>query len=130
MVFEVLSQMISKEKLGFLRGFEVGHGGVLISHLQFADDTMIFCDANVGRLDYLRCILVCFQAVLGLNINLSKSEIFLIGEECDIKNLAWILGCKFGSLLSSYLAMPLGASYKSKAIWILVMDIISSRLDS
>lgn len=83
-VCEVLSKIISKAELGFFRGFEVGDGGVLISHLQLTDDTMIFCDVNVEQLGYLRCILVCFEAIHGLNINFSKSEMFPIGENCDI----------------------------------------------
>lgn len=55
---------------------------------------MIFCDANEIQLGYLRCILGCFEAVLGLKINLAKSEMFEIGEVPNINNLVWILRCK------------------------------------
>lgn len=51
------------------------------------------------------------------------------GENCDIENLTWILGCKIRILLTTYLGMPLGASYKLKRIWEPVIDRISARLD-
>lgn len=102
----------------------MGAGDVTISHLQFVDDTMIFCDADVHQVGYLRCILRCFEIVL------DKSEIFQVGESCDIENLAWILHCKIRSLPATYLGLPLGANYKSKRIWESIMDRILARLDS
>lgn len=87
-VSKVLSRMIRKAEMGYISGFSVGAGDVTISHLQFVDDTMIFCDADVHQVGYLRCILRCFEIVL------DKSEIFQVGENCDIENLAWILHCK------------------------------------
>lgn len=96
--FEVLSRMVKKAEMGFISGFKVGSGEVTISHLQFVDDIMIFCDAEVSQLGYLRCILRCFEVVSGLKINLAKSEIFQMGGECDMESLTWILGCKIGTL--------------------------------
>jgi len=52
--------------------------------------------------------------VSGLRINLGKSELVPIGE---VESLAHILGCRIGSLLMTYLGMPLGASFKSISIW-------------
>lgn len=79
-VSEVLSRMIKKAEMRFILGFRVGSSDVIISHLQFVDDTMIFCDADVRQLGYLRCLLTCFEAISGLKINLSKSELFQVGE--------------------------------------------------
>lgn len=113
---EVLSKMIKKTEMGFFRGFKMGSRGVSLSHLQFANDNMIFCNVYVRQLGYLICIFKCFEVVLSLNIELAMSENFQVGEECDIENLAWILGCKIRSLSSSFLGMPLGAHYKSKVV--------------
>lgn len=44
------------------------------------------------------------------------------------ESLAWILGCKIGSLPSSYLGLPLGASYKSKVVREPVIERIMSKL--
>lgn len=65
-----------------------------------------------------------------LKINLAKSEMFQVGEECNMESLAWILGCKINTLPASYLGLPLGASYKSKRIWEPIIERMSSRLNS
>lgn len=38
------------------------------------------------------------------------------------------MGCKIGRLLSTYLGMPLGASFNLKTVWNPIIDRISSRL--
>lgn len=129
MVSEVLSKMIKKAEMSFILGFKVEEERVMVSHLQFADDTMIFCDADICQIGYLRCILRCFEMVSGLQINFAKSEMLQIGEVREIEDLAWVLGCKIGSLLS-YLGIPLGANFKSKVVWNKTIDIIAGRLAS
>lgn len=118
MVFYVLNKMISKAKVSYISGFVVGSGSVFIFHLQFADNTMIFCDADMRQIGYLRCILCVFVMVTGLPINLARSKMFGVrGDVQDLDSLAWILGCKIGTLPSTQLGMLLGAHSKSKVIW-------------
>lgn len=74
MVLEVLSRMIERAEMGYIVGFCVGSGGVTISHLQFADDAMIFCDADARQVTYLRSVLTCFEAISGVRINFVKNE--------------------------------------------------------
>lgn len=50
------------------------------SHLLFADDTLIFCDADTNQHRFFQFILFCFEAVLGLKVNLCKSELVLVGQ--------------------------------------------------
>lgn len=46
-VGEALSKMISKaEGSGLVQEFQLSQGTPMISHLQFADDTLNFCDAK------------------------------------------------------------------------------------
>lgn len=91
----------------------IGNGICWISHLQFANDTVIFCEVDITQLGFLRCILCCFELVSGLKIHLAKSELFQIGDVPNIESLASILGCKIGSLAASYLGMSLGSNFKS-----------------
>jgi hypothetical protein len=120
-VMEALSRMMTATvDRGLLFGFSVGSRNneeLLVSHLLFADDTLIFCEANSEQLRHLRCIFLCFEAVSGLKINLAKSEIVLVGEVGDVEGLACILGCRVSSLPMKYLGLPLGASYKATSIW-------------
>jgi hypothetical protein len=46
----------------------------------------------------LRYIFLCFEAALGLRINLGKSENVPIGEVDDVEGLAQLLGCRVASL--------------------------------
>ena len=65
--------------------------GVSISHLLFADNTILFCDASREQLLSTRLVLSCFQAFTGLKVNVRKSEIVLVGEVNNLDALAYIL---------------------------------------
>lgn len=56
---------------GWLRGFDVARNGgnLEITHLQYADDTLILCDADEDQLKILRVVLVLFEGISGLHIN-------------------------------------------------------------
>ena len=53
-----------------------------------------------------------FETCFGLKINLEKSELIPVGEVPNLEEFAEVLGCKMGSLPSTYLGLPLGAPYK------------------
>jgi hypothetical protein len=98
LVMEVLSRMLRKmAEDGFLTGFSVGRD-VSISHLLFADDSILFCDANPQHLIYIQLVLTFFEAVTGLRVNLRKSEMVPVGDVPNLRVLADIMGCRIGSL--------------------------------
>jgi hypothetical protein len=66
---------------------------------------------------YVGLILICFEAVLGLRVNLGKSVIVAIGEVENIGALANILGCSVVGLPMKYLGLPLRVSYKDVVMW-------------
>ena len=105
-----------------------GGEGVKISHLLFANDTLIFCKANEDQIIFLSWLLMWFEAISGLKVNLDKSELFLVGIVENVEELASELGCKVGRLPSTYLGMPLGAPFKSMAIWDGVEERFRNRL--
>ena len=102
-----------------LEGFAVNSHTRLdlkISHLLFADDTLIFCGATRDQLIHLKGVLMCFEAVSGLHTNLGKSEIVPVGTVHGIQDLAQLIGGRITTLPLKYLGLPLGAKYKSKEI--------------
>ena len=76
MGMEVLSALITRTvEGGFIYGCRIWRGRgqtVNISHLLFADDTIVFCEAKKESLLYLSWILFWFEATSGLKINLNK----------------------------------------------------------
>ena len=87
-----------------------------ISHLLFADNTILFCDASREQFLYIWMVLVFFEAITGFKVNVGKSEIVLVGEFGNLIVLARTLCCKVGHLPITYLGMPLGAHYKDSLI--------------
>lgn len=71
---EALSRLITRAvSEGYLCGFSIDSfrgESMVISHLLFANDTLLLSfEENSTHIHYLQCILVCFEAVLGLRIN-------------------------------------------------------------
>ncbi|RVW53160.1 LINE-1 reverse transcriptase-like [Vitis vinifera] len=121
MGMEVLSNLIRRAvEGGFLSGCRIRGGGrqpVHISHMLFADDTIIFCEARKEHLTHLSWILFWFEAASGLRINLDKSEIIPVGKVDEMEEMAAELGCKVGSMPFVYLGLPLGAPNKNTSMW-------------
>lgn len=69
-----------------------------ISHLLFADDNILFCDADLNQVQTLKALLHCFEVVSSLKVNFNKSELVPVGHVSNSKHLATILGCKVSSL--------------------------------
>jgi hypothetical protein len=132
LIMEALSSMmVEAEARGLVAGFSIGPAhipGLRVSHFLFADDTLIFCDAEEEQLRNLRCLFLCFEAASGLKINLSKSEIVPIGEVQNIELLASIFDCRVVGLHRKYLGLPLGAHYKDNTIWNNMIETTERRL--
>ena len=128
LVMEVLSRLLKRtEDGGFLSGFQANpntRGGLHISHLLFADDTILFCDASKEQLLHIHMVQIFFEAITGLKVNVGKSEI-VVG---NLDALARILYCKVGCLPMSYLGMPLGAHYKDSLIWNPIIERMEKKL--
>lgn len=50
-------------------------------------------------------------------MNFGKSEMISVGAVSNILSLASLLDCKVSSLPIKYLGLPLGATFKARAIW-------------
>jgi hypothetical protein len=89
---------------------------LVVSHSVFADDTLIFCEASLEQIQYVRLVLLCFEAVSRLKVNLGKSKLVAVGAVGNIGSLAEYLGCRVAGLPMKYLGLPLGAAYKATSM--------------
>ena len=104
--------------LGQIRGLRIGSNATLLSHLQFADDTLLFCEADVQQLSLIKRILFGFQTLSGLAVNYNKSAMVVLGkEERWAQQTAHILNCTWVKLPIFYLGIPLGANMKKASSW-------------
>ena len=87
-MMEVFSRMLRRvEGASLISGFKVEGrrgGGECVSHLLFADDTILFYDADVEQILHIQLLLLSFQAVTVLMVNVHKSEMVPIGEVVDV----------------------------------------------
>lgn len=111
LVLEGFSHMVGKAFLtGLLPGFSVGclgRGSLTVSHLLFANATLVLYEVAQGHLFHLQSILIWFEAASGLRINFNKSVLVPVGEMPSLGVLADILGCQTAQLLLLYLRLPL-----------------------
>ena len=78
-----------------------------ISHLQYADDTIILVELNDDSITNLK-LLLCFEALSGLKINFSKSEAIVTGVSAvEAQRVAHLLNCSLGSFPLKYLGLPI-----------------------
>lgn len=90
-------------KVGLPKNFKVGNveeDWLCVTQLLFADKTIIFCDANTEQILYVRLLVISFEEVTSLKVNLSKSEMVPVGEVQNILGFASDMVCPWGLLLS------------------------------
>ncbi|KAK3219673.1 hypothetical protein Dsin_013643 [Dipteronia sinensis] len=89
-----------------------------ISHLQFADDTILFLKPRLEYLRNVKRILRCFELATRLRINFFKSCLVQIGPNVP-QNVEWaeVFHCRYAALPTIYLGLPLA---RDEVAWALV----------
>ncbi|GFY88782.1 hypothetical protein Acr_06g0007220 [Actinidia rufa] len=119
------------ELLGSFSGLKMRIDGPMVTHLQFTDDTLIFCQPNLAEVVSIKNVLRRFEHISGLKIKYQKSVMSGVGMEAtEMQPLAEALNCQIQMLPIKYLGLPLGANPKLKSTWKPVVDKIKFRLSS
>jgi len=106
---ETLSSLLFKaENKGFITGVPTSPRGPRLSHLFFADDSLLFCKANLVEWRRLIKILGVYEAGLGQKLNLQKTSLFFsrnttLARKEEIVRLS---GISEASRLDTYLGVP------------------------
>lgn len=118
LVGEVLHSMLTQAaNKGIFQGIRLNKNMEQITHLQFADDTVIFLDGSIQSAIGIKRVLQCFQLMSGLKINFDKSELFFKSSNAEQMDLCNILNCKQGLWPMKYLGVPIGTSSKKRIFW-------------
>lgn len=132
MVAEGLSGLIKNAlSTGKFTGFKVGSSEVMISHLQYADDTILVGEATKQNLWVMKAVLRCFELVSGLKINFHKS--CLMGVNVDnhfLSSAAEFMNCRVAAMPFKYLGLSVGANPRLVSTWQPLIDALVRRLSS
>ena len=113
---------------GLMSSIRVGLTGnsLQVTHLLFANDTLVLCDADLGQILFLHLVLLWLEVVSRLKINMGKSELVPVDVVPNIAvrvdavpNIAIrvdVLGCKQSSFPMKYLGLSLSANVKDSSI--------------
>ncbi|XP_015163321.1 uncharacterized protein [Solanum tuberosum] len=110
LVMERHSKMLQKSRqLHWIEGFKIVRNNgsqATVSHLLYADYTLVICGAERSQVIHLNLILSIFEAISGLHMNMQNSSIFPVNEVANLEELAGLMGCNIGSFPFSYLGLP------------------------
>jgi hypothetical protein len=91
----LLDKVVQKHHLSAVLPNLIPGGG--ISHIQYADDTIIMTDGSDLSILNLKLILYCFEWMSGLKINFHKSEVYVFGvDQVEKERIANMLNCTLG----------------------------------
>jgi len=101
------------------------------SHLFFADDIFLFCEAYLPLMKLFKEGLQIFSNWSELVLNTNKSEVYLVGDSPSLRNqILLTLGFLEGSLPARYLRIPFITSRISKVDWCVLANCITVRIQS
>ena len=99
---------------GHIKGV-LGHlipGG--ISHLQYADDTLLLFNPDDHSIATIKLLLLAFELLSGLKINFHKSTLVPVNTPGDTCNdMAALFGCTQANMSFTYMGLPLGTTRPS-----------------
>jgi len=91
-----------------IRGFTLCQNGPRISHLFFADDTLLFCRASMGDLEVILCILEMYELASGQKLNREKTTVFFSKATKEERRMEMVefLGVSEVREYEKYLGLP------------------------
>ncbi|KAL3846296.1 hypothetical protein ACJIZ3_003699 [Penstemon smallii] len=128
---EGLSALIRQaERRGHIQGVSICTGAPSVSHLLFADDTLIFAQANADSALCIKNILNTYGKASGQDINFDKSAIVISKNtaEIDILRVQSILPVRIEDKHDRYLGLPMVLGKSKKEVFGYIRDKIWERV--
>jgi len=114
------------------KGYLDGRDGEMnVTHLQFADDTLIIGEKSWMNVCSMRTVLLLFEEVSGLKVNFHKSMLTGVNiSDSWLVTAASVMNCRRGALPFVYLGLPIGGDSRKLSFWKPVVGCIVARLSS
>jgi hypothetical protein len=119
-----------KQNQSLINGLALAQNAPKISHLFFADDSLIFCKANKEEASHLKAIFEEYQRISGQLINMEKSEMsFSPRLYQHIKDdFQRNLPLPITNSISKYLGMPTQIGRSKQAVFKFILDKVKGKL--
>lgn len=129
LVADALNKILSNvQAAGRIQGLGNFPNAPKVLNLHFADDTLLFLEADPLMVENLKYLLLGFEDVSGLKINFDKSEMILLNISPSLaSSLASQLGCNLAALPITYLGVPLRWKTLSIYDWTPLVDKIKKK---
>ncbi|KAL4333365.1 hypothetical protein GQ457_07G003570 [Hibiscus cannabinus] len=116
---EALSSLLCKAAdAGVIQGVRIGNSKLRVSHIQFADDLIMFIEANEEAVRNTKRLLRLFGLCSGLKLNMKKTKLFGVNvADTVLSKWANKISCHCDVLPTDYLGLPLGVTRNSKELW-------------
>ncbi|XP_019432893.1 PREDICTED: uncharacterized protein LOC109339826 [Lupinus angustifolius] len=123
---DIMRSAVSKK---IFKGYSIGRDEVIISHLQYADDTLLIGENSVDNVLVLKSILKCFELTSGLKINFHKSSFICVKSNPGFVQMTVNkLFCGVGSIPFKFLGIHVGANSRRFSTWSPVIEPFKKKL--
>jgi hypothetical protein len=130
---ETFSSLLCKaQQKGVISGVPTSKKGPSISHLFFADDSLVFCKANMVEWRRILNIIDVYERGLGQRINVKKTAVFFSRNTCiDIrKQIVNLSGLVEANRYDSYLGLPTLVGRKRTVAFQSIKDKVIRKLNN
>ncbi|XP_031121175.1 uncharacterized protein LOC116024422 [Ipomoea triloba] len=120
------------EARGSIHGCRVARGAPSISHLFFADDSLLFFKANVQEAGVIKQCLIEYESMSGQAVNFHKSSVCFSRNTAETvrDEVASVLGVIQAPNFGKYLGLPSFIGKEKRAVFSYVEDKIKQRFSS
>lgn len=127
----VFSALLTRAALdGHIHGVKVARTTPSVTHLFFADDSILFFQATRREVDEIKRIIQLYEGASGQRINLEKTEISASANvgELLFADLGDILGVQRVEAHKNYLGLPTIIGRSKKRVFSLILDRVQNKL--
>ena len=117
---------------GLFLGYDVGRENIMsLSHLQFADDTLIIGQNSWLNVRSIRAVLLILEQLSRLKVNFQKSMLTgVYVSDSWLSKVTRVLHCRVGAFPFVYLGLPIGRDPRKLDFWKPILTCIISILSN